>query len=276
VDNTAFFDNLLRRVNNLTVALTGEQFWYLTGGAQYNNQLWIPLLIGAPIAMLVMMAWRGRSDWRRSLFLILALPVMLLFSVFTVSDFWVTHMAILMPFPALLIGGALALVVRHFPIKPVAFIAVIFVAGFVSMRDVEATMAYHDDLALTGGFAGHSSAIYKLMDALEAYDAPPPLYAVDWGIQNQVRFLSGGTMQPVDIAGFEFNPDPGFATRVEQTLGTLDGLYIFHAPGDTVFLRREAFDTIIADNNLIIASDEVIHDRSGRPIYHLVRLGEGE
>lgn len=272
VDNTAFLDNLAARLENLRVTLTGEQFWYLTGGALYGNPLWIPAVIITPMIATLLVLWRGRVDWRRALFLVVALPLMLLASVFTVSALWATHMAILMPFPPLLLAIALALCIKHFPRKSFAVWITSLLIAILVYQDIQAAAAYHHDLTRMGGFGGHSSAIYPLMDALESLEPLPPLYAVDWGIQNQVRFLSGGRMQPVDIAGFEFEPDPGFAARVQQSLTTPEGLYIFHAPGDTTFQRREAFERIIADNGFSIESENIIYDRTGRPIYHLVRL----
>ncbi len=295
VDNSAFLENLAARIENLRVTITGEQFWYLTGGALYGNPLWSQALLITPLLALIIVFWRGRTDWRRSVFLLIALTLMLLSSVFTVSALWATHMAILMPFPPLLLAISLALIIRHFPgnrfsyegaiyhaptIKIFKIISVqllrwLIICIFVTVlvyQDVQATLAYHHDLTRMGGFGGHSSAIDTLMDTLESLDPLPPLYAVDWGIQNQIRFLSGGTMQPIDIAGFELNPDPGFAVRVQQSLTTPNSLYLFHAPGDTTFQRRDAFEQIIAESGFTISSDEVVYDRTGRPIFHLVRL----
>lgn len=270
VDNSAFLDNLAARIENLRVTITGEQFWYLTGGALYGNPLWGWALILTPLVALALVLWRGRADWRRSIFLLTALPLMLLASVFTVSALWATHMAILIPFPPLIVAIALMLIIRYFPIKAAARLFVGIVAVMLVHQDVQATLAYHHDLTRMGGFGGHSSAIYTLMETLEGLEAP--IYAVDWGIQNQLRFLSGGTLQPNDIAGFEFDPDPGFAARVQHSLTPPDGLYIFHAPGDTVFQRRAAFEQIIAENGFAIHHEDVVYDRTGRPIFHLVRL----
>lgn len=272
VDNRSLWQNFLMRVDNLRVTLTGEQFWYLTGNALYHNALWWQMLPPLTLVTGGVVAWRARARWRAFAFPLVAVLLMLALSVFTVSALWATHMAIVMPFPAL--GVALwmgllwqaatgrAAILRAVPLLLVAAL----VAG-----DLHVTRSYHDDLSRTGGFLGHSVAIYRLMETLNN-ETCSTLYALDWGIQNQVRFLSAGNLQPIDIAGTDFQPDAGFEGRVLASLTKPSALYVFHAEGDTVFQRREAFADIVTRNGYTPNTAAVIYDYSGRPVFELVRV----
>jgi 4-amino-4-deoxy-L-arabinose transferase-like glycosyltransferase len=272
VDNRSLLENFAGRVENLRVTLTGEQFWYLTSGPQYHNPLWWSMLLPLGLLAGLATAWRVRERWRAFAFAPLAVLLMLTLSVFTVSALWATHMAIVMPFPALGMALWLGLLWRALAGRLALLrLGLLALVALLVAQDLAATRAYHDDLSRLGGFLGHSAAIYRLMDALDA--APrAPLYAVDWGIQNQVRFLSAGQRQPIDIAGTDFAPDAGFMGRVLASLEAEGALYIFHAPGDTVFQRREAFAQALAEAGRQAESPQVIYDASGRPVFELVRL----
>lgn len=272
VDNRSIWQNFLGRVDNLRVTLTGEQFWYLTGGALHHNALWwsmLPVLAGVAGVATV---WRAREQWRVFAFPIVAVVLMLALSVFTVSALWATHMAIVMPFPALGVALWLGLIARAMVGKwAIARVGVVAFVGVLVAGDVAVTRDYHADLSKTGGFLGHSVAIYRLIEKVNN-EPDTTLYALDWGIQNQVRFLSAGTRQPIDIAGTDFTPDAGFEGRVVASLDNKDALYLFHAEGDTVFQRREAFLDILVRNGYTPAEIEVIYDYSGRPVFEIVRI----
>ena len=272
VDNRSLLDNFAGRVENLRVTLTGEQFWYLTGGPQYHNPLWWWMLLPLGLVTGLAAAWRVRERWRAFVFAPLAVLLMLSLSVFTVSALWATHMAIVMPFPALGVALWLSLLWRALAGRLALLrLGVLVLVALIVMNDWSVTRAYHHDLSRLGGFLGHSAAVYRLMDVLAA-EPNAPLYAVDWGIQNQVRFLSAGLRQPIDIAGTDFVPDPGFADRVRASLATEGAIYIFHAPGDTVFQRRQVFSQVVEAAAYTVQEPQLIYDASGRPVFELVRL----
>ncbi len=272
VDNRSLWHNFIVRVDNLRVTLTGEQFWYLTGGTLHHNPLWWQMLPPLTLVTGGAVAWRARAHWRAFAFPLVAVLLMLALSVFTVSALWATHMAIVMPFPALGVAIWLGLI-RRAATGKAAFLRVLpplLVAGLVT-GDLQATLRYHDDLSNVGGFLGHSVAIYRLMETLNN-EKGSTLYALDWGIQNQVRFLSAGDLQPIDIAGTDFQPDAGFEGRVLASLSAENALYVFHAAGDTVFQRREAFADIVARSGFRAQTVALIYDYSGRAVFELVRI----
>ncbi|MCS6836586.1 MAG: glycosyltransferase family 39 protein [Anaerolineae bacterium] len=272
VDNRSLIENFAGRVDNLRVTLTGEQFWYLTSGPQYHNPLWWWILPLLGVLTGLASAWRARERWRAFAFAPLAVTLMLASSVFTVSALWATHMAIVMPFPALGVALWLGLLWCAMAGRLAWLrLSLVVVVVLLIAHDLAVVRAYHADLSRLGGFLGHSAAVYRLMDALDA-EPDAPLYAVDWGIQNQVRFLSAGLRQPIDIAGTDFAPDPGFADRVRASLATEDALYIFHAPGDTVFQRRAAFLEVLKAAGRDIQEPQLIYDVTGRPVFEIVRL----
>jgi hypothetical protein len=270
ISNLAILENLAERFIGLKVVLSGEHFWYL--GGVFVNPWWPWALPLAGLAALIITLWRAREEWRGLLFPHLALALMTAASIFTVSALWFTHFALLMPWPALALAVALSRVARH--LRPVWLgtgLAALVVVGLVA-TDVRADWRYHAALRDAGGYGAHSAAVYRLTERLLAGGSPLP-YALDWGIQDPVQFLSKGEVNPVELTGFEFEAGDEFAERVVESLDDPDHLYILHSREETVFERRDAFEAIVAEHGLVIADEEVITDVSGRAIFVLVRLG---
>ena len=100
VDNAAFRANLLERIHQFGVLLNGSHLWYL--GEIYSNLLPVIIFVVLGLLMLYTLTTRNLlSGYKISLFPFLIIGFVLLASVRTVSALWVTHFAVLMPWPAM-------------------------------------------------------------------------------------------------------------------------------------------------------------------------------
>jgi hypothetical protein len=97
---------------------------------------------------------------------------------------------------------------------------------------------------------------------------------MDWGLEAPLRYLTENRVQPLEQFGYERldAPDDGFAGRLAPLLDDSSRLYVFHMPDNTVFQgRREALEAAAAARGLALVMEEAFYDRSGRPVYVVVR-----
>ena len=237
VDNRAIFANLPVRLGQIDTVLRGDQFWYL-GGLHANSLA--PWLAG--VALLACLF--SRSGRRELLLPLLLVALAVSASLFTVSDLFVTHYALLQPLLIGLVGIGLARLYEQarswrgpLLLLPITFL-VLWLGG-----DLSASLAHHQDLTRSGGLADHSDATYHLAYHLRYNGLGAPI-ALDWGLDAPVRYLSEGTVTPIELFGYDSlaEPDADFAERLGPFLDNPDNVYLLHAPGQEIFAgRREAF-----------------------------------
>jgi hypothetical protein len=220
VNNADLAANLPVRWGQVLQVLRGEQFWYL--GAVLMNPL-------APWFVLVLVLAGLLRDWRLLLAPLLLTAGVFAASLFTISDLFVTHYVLLQPLlvASAVLGAAAWLEApslraaftprSHSVITPV-------LAGLLAIWfaiDLGATLGYHRALAQSGGLADHSDASYHLAYHLQYNGMGAPL-ALDWGMDAPVRYLSQGTVTPIEIFGYASPdaPDAGFAARLAPFLTT--------------------------------------------------------
>jgi hypothetical protein len=241
--NLAFFPNLLERLRQFAAVLSGGHFWYL--GDTYAN--WLNLFIflaalGVTLAILVI--GRSRDEARRALFPFLVVGAVIVASCATVSALWVTHFAILVPWPALAVAAAVGLLVHR--------------------RDVR----YHQALTISGGLGAHSDAVENLARWLVADERRgAPVVAMDWGITAPSAFLTLGEVTPVEAFGYDWETGADFAARLEQFIeDEPTGIYLWRAPDEIIFDRGADFRQLYEARGLEEDILEAFYERSGRPV----------
>jgi hypothetical protein len=140
--------------------------------------------------------------------------------------------------------------------------------------DLAASIRYHASLSATGGLADHSDASYHLAYHLRYNGMGAPI-ALDWGLDAPVRYLTAGTVTPIEIFGYEspVAPDRGFAERLAPFLANPDNRYLLHAPGATVFQgRREAFLAAVATRHGTATVEQQFAQRDGTPLVEIWRV----
>lgn len=277
VSNTTFFANALVRLKQIGTLLRGDHFWYIGGPFGNGAAPWIiaGLTVAALLGVVVKSAARRTSPsrglavcWLGVLFCLLVA----LQSSFTISDLFITHYAIVLPFVFVAAAGLGACVVRCY--GRVVVLPVVAALLWWGVADASVTVNYHEALSVTGGHAAHSDVIYKVSAYLLSGEITAPV-AMDWGIEAPVYFLTEGRVRPVEVFGYERldAPDAAFDERLRAYMSDSSTVYIFHVPEVTVFEgRREGFDRLASDEGLSAVIDAVFYERSGSPVYVVARL----
>jgi hypothetical protein len=266
VSNLALGRNLLIRGQQFIVLLKGGQFWYL--GGVFSDELYPPLFLMVTLSAMILAFCREREWLKKLAFLATLLVVMILLSAFTVSDLWITHYVILLPWPQVLLAASLGLWAHQLSGR--LKIAPLLVALTLLFSNLWVDGAYHRALTRSGGYSHHSDAIYQLADYLEEREGP--VIAMDWGIRNNVLFLTQGRVDPQELFGFDWEADPGFRERLTSYLSDPRTLYLFHSPEETVFERRQAFESLVRERGLEVRGEKVFLDRSGKQIFVILRV----
>lgn len=285
--------NLRVRIQRFRAVLEGSHhLWYL--GGNFNDRYWPWALVGALVITVLVIVLRAGDEWRRAFFPSVVIGCVIVASTVTISALWFTHFAILMPWPALAVAMALDLLVRRggldrlhlgrlvpawrdsHPAQEISLglALIVLVAALLIGTDLRVDRAYHRELTRSGGAGAHSAAIYKLAAYLEGEGITHPVI-MDWGIDAPLRILTRGQVQPMEIFGYEWEAGEDFRRRVAETLQNPDNVYVFHSPQETVFQRREAFETEVTAEGKTIVEEKVIRDRSTIPIFVLVRVEDG-
>jgi hypothetical protein len=285
VNNADILGNLPVRIAQMGQVLRGDQFWYL--GGVFGNDL-APWLAGLSLIGAVVVSVRsGRSSMLLMPLALLAIAAVA--SLFTVSDLFVTHYALLHPVLVGVVGLALQIILESAsPVPPIhtpaahssdfwrglgrykrLMVAVVVIVWLT--LDLLATVRYHQSLSRSGGLADHSDASYHLAYHLRYNGLGAPI-VLDWGIDAPVRYLSEGTVAPIEIFGYSTldRPDDGFAQRLGQFLNNPENVYLLHTPGATVFAgRREAFFEQARLSGGTPTLLETFSQRDGTPLFEL-------
>jgi hypothetical protein len=261
VENAALGANGLVRLRQIGQTLAGDHFWYLGG------------LFGNPVA-----AWAaaagvalGLAADGRKLAAPLALVILaFVASLVTISGLFITHYALLHPFcvATAAVGWATWAADAVWRRRLLVGVAALWVA-----LDLSATLRTHQALAASGGLADHSGASYHLAYYLRYHGLGAPI-ALDWGMDAPIRFLSEGTVRPIEIFGYASlqEPDAVFAARLTPFLENPDNVYLLHAPSQTVFHgRREVLLTLAQERGLAVEQEAAFGQRDGTPLYELWR-----
>jgi hypothetical protein len=248
------------------------------------------------VLVLLLAPWLSAGgEIRKVWFPLLALSIALVGSAFTPTGLLFTHLAILMPWPILVVATAVDLVARRSGLDrlnltrllavtttpgqrtwaaaaSLGTLLVLALTGMLIYDDLRVDIAYHRDLTRIGGIADHTSASYTLVQYLQEQGFTRTA-AMDWGIQDVVQFLSEGTLNPPQLSSYEDpqQEDAAFALRVQEQLQYPETVYIFHV-GAVFENRWETFQQLVDQAGRTPVELQVIYDRAAMPIYRLVRV----
>ncbi len=300
-NNLAFLPNLLERLNQFGAVLSGSHFWYL--GGTYAN----PLSVGVFLAALVGALWLAigparaeaprRAEARRALLPFVVVGGTLLASCATVSALWVTHFAVLMPWPSLAMAAVAGLALRRMSSDAIIFhrrdrggrkdslflgalgskvlgaILIIIVVAALWLGDALTDVRYHQALAVSGGLGAHSDAVEDLARWLTADGRQSaPVVAMDWGIAAPITFLTRGAVTPVEAFGYDWETDADFAARLSRFAADPASIYLWRAPDEIIFNRSVDFRRLYQPLGLEEDILEAFYERSGRPVLGATRL----
>ena len=270
VENADLPGNLRVRLPQVAQVLAGAFLWYL-GGLQTNPLA--PWFAGLFVAAGLVAAWRRVLPP-----LLLALAAFAL-SLVTISDLFITHYALLQVVILGVVGVAIGALFGQLNAVADAYArwGKVIAAGAVVLwllLDMRATVGYHRLLASSGGLADHSDATYHLAYHLRYNGMGAPI-ALDWGMDAPVRFLTEGTVTPIEIFGYASPaaPDAGYAERLAQFVANPDNVYLLHAPDAEVFRgRREQFENAASAAGMRPVLEATFGQRDGTPLFEIWRL----
>ncbi|NJN93787.1 MAG: phospholipid carrier-dependent glycosyltransferase [Anaerolineales bacterium] len=289
VNNLAFGPNLLERLSQFGVVLDGSHLWYL--GQVISNPL-PALVFGLVLIGVVITASlkRPAASLRTALFPFLVIGLVIAASIGTVSALWVTHFALLMPWPALAIalgswflsqksgvggqgsGHGVADKMPSSRLTPhasrltfLAGLGLLVITNFVNV------IRYHGALAESGGLSSHSDAIYDLSSWLDEHTGSP-VVAMDWGLAAPVTYLTGGRVTPTEVFGYWWESDTELTPRLQKFIAEPATLYLWRAPDEIIFDRSPQFKTLYRPLSLEETIEAAFYERSGRPILGITRL----
>lgn len=269
VDNLALLPNLALRWQQFGQMLRGDHLWYLGGLYGNAGALW-----GALSAMGLGLIVNPRRLGAPLLLLAAAFAA----SLFTISDLFLTHYALLQPVAMAVIAVGVHAVFWErnwltFPARWRRGLGVIGVMVWL-LVDLSATLRYHGALTRSGGLADHADTSYHLAYYLRYNGLGAPL-ALDWGFDAAVRYLTQGAVTPIEIFGYASPaaPDAAFDQRLALFLGNPDNVYLLHAPAATVFAgRREHFLHAVAQRQLQAELIATFAQRDGVVLSELWRV----
>jgi hypothetical protein len=277
VNNLNFGRNLMERIQQFFIVLQGSHLWYL--GDVFTN--FFSLLVFVVVLFFVGHLTIRKQNYpfsptqilsplKVAIFPFTVIGLVILASIGTVSALWITHFAILMPWPALAIVIDCWFILMYWTQKWLKFIvwgglALLFVTHLAS------TLRYHAALAISGGLSSHSDAVYDLSDWLNDH-APGRVAAMDWGLAAPVVYLSQGRVNAVEIFGYAWESDAQLAARLKEAIAHPDTLYLWRAPDEIIFDRSPQFKALYRPLNLEETIEEAFYERSGRPLLGVTRL----
>jgi hypothetical protein len=296
VDNRNFVANLQKSIDDVRVFVDGSYFWY--NGVPFSNVYAVPVLLISAVVGSVLAVVRtkpsplgrgqseGRSQAVRFFAVLAGIVTLVVLGAFTVTGLWSTHQFIMLPLPQIVIACAVVWVaeaIGYWLLVKVQYsrgrhlangrwpIAVTTVAVFVLLalpfsRDLWVSERHHETLASTGGSGRFSDAVYKLAGWLDDTKVGQPI-ALDWGIEKQVRVLTGDRVRPVEIFGYAPEPDDTFREQVKTLIQDPNRQYIVLWDRFAVYNRRAAFTEIANAAGKQVVETFIAHEKSGLPVY---------
>jgi hypothetical protein len=211
---------------------------------------------------------------RRIVACLVAVPVILFASCFTISTLHPKHLVIMLPFTAVVVAAALGIAWGD-RARPRSGVALVVLAALCIGQfgwDIRNSMLYHRTLAATGGLGLFSSAHNELADYLLDNGVERPL-AADWGFLDNLTVLSGGRIAVQQI--FQTTEPPPYQFTRDQVRGTLhdpSSVYIFHDESATATPGRlEAFLDVAEQTGADLQHAATFADRRGSPVIHVYR-----
>ncbi|MCB0153475.1 MAG: glycosyltransferase family 39 protein, partial [Anaerolineae bacterium] len=273
VDNAALGANLLARIGQFGSLLTGSHLWYL--GQIYANPLpglaLAVILLGVGGVMIRRAAPLDRLS-QATLFPFVVIALVIVASIQTVSALWVTHFALLLPWPAIALatgGGFLG----QLSTRSIFRWGMGLGLALLLLTNLTTTVRYHLSLTESGGLSTHSDAIYDLSDWLAAQTtAETPVVAMDWGLAAPIFYLTGGQVAPVEVFGYVWQPDDNLTGRLARFVDQPATLYLWRAPDEIIFDRSDEFKALYRPLALEETIEAAFYERSGRPILGITRL----
>jgi hypothetical protein len=282
VSNLAIGANLVERSRQFITMLSGRHLWYLGDIIEnFSPSAVFGLIVFGVIYLATRIYSPAIKNTRLpplkvALFPLFVIGLTILISIGTVSALWITHFAILMPWPALAIAlGSWFILINCASAKLKSTVNFFILAGLGALvvTNLASTIRYHAALTKSGGLSSHSDAIYDMSHWL-AQHATGPVIAMDWGLAAPVTYLTHGRITATEVFGYEWQSDVQLTERLEWSMAQPDTFYLWRSPDEVIFDRSPEFKALYRPKSLEENIEEAFYEKSGRPILGVTRLVE--
>ena len=262
------FKGMLGGLDGVQVASIGKDF----------RNLWMNYAFG--LSILVVGIFFLFSSDKKDFIRRNAAPVLITFFGLFLSGFLlkerVTYqLIVLWPFAVLVIGTGLTQV--HQFLGRFGLIT-IGLAGVLVITQANVTIKTHQLLSQVKGRIFTSSQIYPLADYFKERPELRPI-AMDWGLFNQIYFLTGGKVPAESIHGWwpKDGPAPDdFNAAVLKRFQDPNNVYIFLAPGKGMFDRCFHFEQLAKASNKNVYPEKTFYENDGSIAYRLYRVSKSD
>jgi hypothetical protein len=261
VHNTSYFANMLTRARSFITLLEGSGFWYLGTIQRQLLFSWALLISLGGIILFLIRRRTPASERRETLALLILVGLFFFQSGVTISGLWPTHLFLLLPLLATIVSlGVVRLFTKSRWLAPVGILLLLAANLLVDLR-------YHVALAETGGRRAHSDAIVRLADILLEGDGP--VYALDWGMKNNLQIITNGRVNPVELFQYRPEPDASFRDWIWGAMHQQGARFLFKTPEASAFHRFEQFQRLAAEWRFTLVLEATALEKDGTPLYYV-------
>lgn len=274
---SGFVDTLSEEIlhfKGMLGGLDGVQFGSI--GKDFRNS-WMNYAFGLSIlivAIFFLFASDKKDFVRRNAAPVIITLFGLFLSGFLLKERVSYQLIVLWPFAVLVIGAGLAQV--HQFLGRLGLIT-IGLAGALVITQANVTIKAHQLLSQVRGRIFTSSQIYPLVDYFKGRRELRPI-AMEWGLLNQVYYLTGGKILPDAIHGWwpkDGIPPGDFKTAVLNRLEKENNVFIFFGPGNG-FDRYFHFLQLARASSKKVYSEKVFYENDGTIAYRLYRVSKSD
>jgi hypothetical protein len=268
---SGFLDTLSEEARRFTGMLGGLDSIQVDSIGKVVRSIWMKYVfwLTIPALLFFFMFARDKIDFiRRDAATLLITLGGLFFTGFLLHNDVTYQLIVLWPFAMLATGLGLAHVYQHF--RRLRLIAVAL-ACLLVISEGSMLVQAHQLLSQNGGRILTSSQIYSLAKYFEERPNLRPV-AMDWGLQNQIYYLTKGKILPNSIHGWwskDGSPPDAFTKAVSQKLENPNNVFIFFAQGKGVFDRYPHVERIAKNSNRPLYLKKVFYECDGSVAYRL-------
>ena len=250
--------------HNLDYAWFGQSL----GERPLGQNSWLTVLSSVALGGLIILAQLKR---RSDLLIIPALILLMLVQIFLIPrPVWVHHWIGIYPLPHLAVAvffHTLGSVISRE--RAVKILASMIIVGAVCVN-LSLWQGYQQQLLKTGGIGVWTDAIYRLNETLHDDYPSNPICVMDWGISNQLLFLSKGQLhlqEPFWNYLESTTPQEPLLSLVRDP----KNIFLLHTDSRESFAKpREALFEAARQGGLQAHIEKTFQERTGKDIFEIV------